>query len=149
MEITSGTDVVELETQIEASPETVWGFFTEPELMARWKGHTAELDPRPGGIYRVQIGPGIVALGEFVELEPHHRVVFTWGWEGEDSVVQPGTSTVEVTLEAAGSGTRLVLRHTGLPDDEQRTEHTKGWAHYLSRLEIAAAGGDPGPDQQR
>ena len=143
----SGTDAIELETRIEASPETVWGFFTDPQLMKRWKGHTAELDPQPGGIYRVQIGPGIVARGEYVELEPPRRLVFTWGWEGEDSVVQPGASTVEVTLEAAGDGTRLVLRHLGLPSEDQRAEHTKGWSRYLGRLEVAAPGGNPGPDQ--
>jgi hypothetical protein len=38
------------------------------------------------------------------------------------------------------------LTHSGLPNEEERAGHEKGWNHYLGRLKIAAAGGDPGPD---
>ena len=43
----------ELEVRIQAPPETVFEFFVDPEKMTRWKGTEAELDPRPGGRYRV------------------------------------------------------------------------------------------------
>ena len=46
---------VEIEIFIAASPETVFGFFVEPALMARWFGHQHTLDPRPGGIFRVEV----------------------------------------------------------------------------------------------
>ena len=45
------TDVVEREVRIAARPETVFAFFTDPVKMLRWKGISATLDPRPGGIY--------------------------------------------------------------------------------------------------
>ena len=131
------------EIRIQARPETVYEFLTDPDKMARWKGTSAELDPRPGGIYRVEIGRTIV-VGQYVELEPPRRVVFTWGWEGNDAV-PPGSSTVEVTLTPDGDGTILRLVHRDLPA-AARAEHDGGWAHFLPRLEIAAAGGDPGPD---
>lgn len=143
----SGTEVVELEVRVQARPETVWGFFTDPDKMIKWKGRKAELDPRPGGVYRVEINDQAVAKGEYVELVPHSRVVFTWGWEGGQTPVAPGSSTVEVTMEPDGDGTLVRLRHLGLPDAGQRAEHTGGWKHFLARLEIAAGGGDPGPDQ--
>ena len=73
------------ETEIEARPETVFGFFTEPDKMVRWMGSSAELDPRPAGVFRVDIRGEWVARGEFVEVVPHERVVFTWGWERPDS----------------------------------------------------------------
>ncbi len=38
------------EVYIEATPETVFSFFTDPEKVARWKGQEATVDPRPGGI---------------------------------------------------------------------------------------------------
>jgi len=47
---------------------------------------------------------------------------------------------------AERGGTRVVLRHYGLPDDSQRAHHRKGWLLYLDRLGLRARGGDPGPD---
>ncbi len=83
--------------------------------------------------------------GEYVALEPPDRVVFTWGWEAEGHPLPPGASTVEVTLAAEGEGTRLRLVHSSLPEETQGA-HDEGWALYLPRLAIAAAGGDPGAD---
>lgn len=132
------------EVYIEASPETIFPFFTDPEQMVRWKGSEASLDPRPGGAYRCQVTPEALAVGEYVEVDPPHRVVFTFGWEG-DEVVPPSSSTIEITLEPSGSGTLVRLEHSGLPED-RTAQHGEGWVHYLERLEVAATGGDPGPD---
>ena len=57
-------NVVEREVRIEATPETRVPFFTDPDKMIRWKGSTAELDPRPGGIYRVAINEQAIARGK-------------------------------------------------------------------------------------
>ncbi len=111
----------------------------------RWQGISAELDPRPGGIYRVNVTGRDIALGEYVEIVPNTKVIFTWGWESESSPVPPGSSTVEVTLTPDGTGTIVRLRHYGLPAD-QRDGHAEGWEHYLERLAIASEGRDPGPD---
>jgi uncharacterized protein YndB with AHSA1/START domain len=133
----------ELEVRIQARPETVFEFFTDPEKMSRWKGSSAELDPRPGSTYRVGgIAGGATVVGEFVELDPPNHLVFTWGWEG-DPDVPPGSSTVEVTLTPDGEFTILRLVHRDLPE-EHRAEHDGGWKHFLPRLATAAAGGDPG-----
>jgi uncharacterized protein YndB with AHSA1/START domain len=86
-----------------------------------------------------------IAQGEYIEVVPNSRVVFSWGWEGDGSPLPPGASTVEVTLEPDGEGTIVRLRHLGLPGD-QRDAHSEGWDHYLARLVVAGAGGDPGPD---
>jgi uncharacterized protein YndB with AHSA1/START domain len=138
------TDVLTQEVRIDASPETVFQFFTDPSRMVRWKGRAATLDPRPGGIYRVEINDQATALGEYVELDPPRRVVITWGWEGA-TAVPPGSSTVEFELEPDGDGTIVRLTHRGLPPDEVEI-HGQGWGNYLPRLAVAAAGGDPGPD---
>jgi len=89
--------------------------------------------------------PGVEASGEFVEIDPPHRLVFTWGWT-HDLAVPPGTTSVVVTLYPEDGGTRLVLRHHGLPDDGQRAHHRKGWELYLGRLGQRIRGSDPGPD---
>jgi uncharacterized protein YndB with AHSA1/START domain len=139
--------IVQREVRVGARPETIFAFFTDPELMVRWMGRSAQADPRPGGVYRVDINGAYVALGEYVEISPPDRVVFTWGWEGEDSAIEPGASTVEVTLTPDGEETLVRLVHRDLPSEDSATAHGRGWEHYLERLRIAGAGGDPGPDQ--
>ena len=144
------TTTVTREIQIDASPETVWEFLVDPEKLTRWMGESAELDPQPGGSYRVVVLPTNVASGEFVELDPPRRLVYTWGWEegggSEAGLVPPGSSTVEIDLEPTATGTTLRLTHRGLPTGESAKNHGMGWEHYLGRLAVTAAGGDPGPD---
>jgi uncharacterized protein YndB with AHSA1/START domain len=130
--------VVELERRIAASPAEVFDYLTDPEKYTRWKGDRAELDPRPGGRYRVRMGPEAVASGEYVEVVPPERVVFTWGWEGSGDV-PPGSTTVEITLRPDGDDTILRLRHSGLPSDADAALHREGWEMYLARL-ISVAG---------
>ena len=143
-DIAYSTDV-EKEIAVAASPDVVFAHFTDPERMCRWKGVKAELDPRPGGIYRVDMNGRDIARGKYVEVVPYSRVVFTFGWEGPDNPVPPGSSTVEITLIPRDGGTVVRLRHTGLPE-AAREPHAKGWDHYLERLRIVVDGGDPGPD---
>jgi uncharacterized protein YndB with AHSA1/START domain len=107
-------------------------------------GVDVKLDPRPGGELWVNVTGTDIAVGQFVELDPPHRVVFTWGWETPDHPVPPGSSTVEVTLVADGAATVVRLVHRDLPADE--AGHGEGWDHYLARLARALGGGDPGPD---
>ena len=141
---------MEREVRVAARPETVFAFLVHPQKKVLWMGRRAELDARPGGIYRVEIDDRVVARGEFVEVDPPSRVLMTFGWEGQEAGqgehgVPPGSSRVEVTLEPDGDGTLVRLRHYDLPE-EAREMHGQGWELYLGRLEIAASGGDPGPD---
>ena len=137
--------VVEVSMHVAAQPETVFGYFTDPARYVQWMGSGATLEPVPGGSYRVFMREGIEAVGEFVEIDPPHRLVFTWGWTN-DSAVPPGTTRVVVTLRPEDGGTRVVLRHHGLPDDGQREHHRQGWELYLGRLDARIRGADPGPD---
>jgi uncharacterized protein YndB with AHSA1/START domain len=149
MDATTETTVVERTISIAASPETVWEFLVDPEKAQRWMGTSVELDPQPEGIYRNEVIPGHIARGEFVEVDKPHRLVFTWGWERSgDSPpnVSPGASTIEIELAPEGNGTSLHFLHRDLPDAESAASHAHGWDHYLSRLELAAAGNDPGED---
>ncbi len=136
--------VVEVQLRLDAPPEQVFQYLTDAERYVRWQGVKAELDPRPGGLFRVWMDADTVARGEFVEVEAPRRVVFTWGWEGNESV-PPGSTTVELTLEADGDGTVLSLRHSGLPDGEAASMHDEGWRLFTGRLASVARGEDPGP----
>jgi uncharacterized protein YndB with AHSA1/START domain len=149
MEATTDARSLEREVTIDAPPETVWEFLVDPEKATRWMGQSARFDARPGGEYRCDVIPGHTAAGRFVEVEPPHRLVFTWGWEpGEDgpNPVAPGSSTIEIELERSGRGTKLHFTHRDLPSSEAAASHAHGWDHYLPRLVTAGSGGDPGAD---
>jgi uncharacterized protein YndB with AHSA1/START domain len=139
---------IEVSVTIDAAPATVFEFLVDPDKHLEWMGVSAKLDPRPGGEYRVDVTGGDVAVGEFVIVEPDERVVFTFGWDGNDGL-PPGSSTVEITLTPAGDSTVVTLHHTGLPDADSCARHRAGWTHYSERLRVRAAGGDPGPDSNR
>jgi uncharacterized protein YndB with AHSA1/START domain len=140
------SDGVELTRRIEAPPETVYLYFTEPERFRAWLGTDAELDPQPGGEYRIRLtnNSGVSACGRYVELDPPRRVVFTWGFEGLEGL-PPGASTVEVTLTRDDDATVVRLVHRGLDGRELCDFHVWGWDIGLDRLVIAGVGGDPGP----
>jgi uncharacterized protein YndB with AHSA1/START domain len=133
------TTVIEQTVRINARPETVWGFWTDAERICEWWGVGATLEPQRGGRYEVQMESGPTMRGEYVELVPYERIVFTFGWvPGTGAVeVPPGSSTVEVTLVDDGGDTVLTLRHTGLPSSYAE-EHQQGWAHFLPLLVTAA-----------
>ena len=128
------------EMRIEAPPEVVWSHWVEADRIVRWMGDVARLEPRPGGEFRLEYGSGDIALGEFVEVAPHRRLVFTWGWDEDGAAVPAGASTVEVELDPLddGAATLLRLRHTGLPGDS-RGSHDEGWRYFLPRLSEAVA----------
>jgi len=150
MESTTEQVSLEREIAIAASPETVWEFLVDPDKATSWMGQQCTFDARPGGVYRCAVIPGHTASGEFVELDPPRRLVFTWGWEvrGESAhpPVAPGSSTIEIELVPEGDGTLLRFSHRELPSPEAAVSHERGWDHYLERLRIAGGGGDPGVD---
>jgi uncharacterized protein YndB with AHSA1/START domain len=106
-------------------------------------GDYALLEPSPGGAFEVDIN-GVPIRGRYLEVEPPHRLLISWGHAGSDRL-PPGASTVEVRLSPAGGGTRVEIEHRDLPQD-MRDAFGRGWPHFVARLAVAAAGGDPGPD---
>ena len=139
--------VVRREVQIAAPPATVFAFLTDPQKILRWMGTEATMEPHPGGIYLLNVTGTDIARGSFTEVIPVHRLAYTFGWEKRPNV-PPGSSLIEIDLLDKDSGTLLRMTHSGLPDAQECADHEKGWTHYLARLQVAAPGGDPGPDRQ-
>jgi uncharacterized protein YndB with AHSA1/START domain len=66
----------------------------------------------------------------FREIDPPRRLVYGWRWlqgSGDDSLV-----TVE--FADLGDRTRVVVEHSGLPDDRSRAIHESGWIGCLDNL---------------
>lgn len=127
------------------SPDEAFALVTQPDRLRRWQAVSAYVDLRAGGAYRWTVTPGHVAGGTFREVEPGRRVVFGWGWEGNDDL-KPDASTVTVTVEPDGDGSKVTLVHEGL-DELQAASHAEGWNHYLERLVKLASTGDAGQDE--
>ena len=140
MSETARTGVVEREVVVEAPPELVYRYFTENRKILLWSAVEVSFDPRPGGKIRQAITEEWIMVGETLEVDPPHRLVYSWGWEG-DPVMPPGSSRVEVTFTAIPEGTRLRVVHSAIPV-EQVPSHERGWDDHLPLL-VDAAGGDP------
>lgn len=127
---------------INADPQRVFKYFTDPESLVRWMGDAAEVDPRAGGEFKLTLGDRTVQ-GRYLEVEPSRRVVISWGRQGSREL-PPEASVLEVELTEEGGGTRVSIVHSGLPASE-RPRHELGWQHYLARLKLAGEGGEPAP----
>jgi uncharacterized protein YndB with AHSA1/START domain len=137
--------LVDKTISIAAAPSAVYALLTDAELLIEWMAPIASLDARPGGEVSWTHHNGDTVRGEFVELVPDRRVVFTYGWERIDVGVPPGSTVVEIDLRPSPAETELRLVHRGL-DGPMADAHSGGWENYLSRLVSRAEGCDPGPD---
>ena len=109
----TATTTIEHTVRIDAAPSTVYELWTTAEGLGAWWGAAASIEPRPGGAIRVDIDGEHIMVGEVTNVDPPNRLQFTFGWEGGDPA--PGSSEVDVIIDAVDTGTRLTLRHHGLP----------------------------------
>jgi uncharacterized protein YndB with AHSA1/START domain len=115
---------------IQATPETVFGFFTDNARWAKWWGAGSTIDAQPGGKVLIRHPDGTETLGEVIEIHPPERIVFTYGY-ASGKPIPPGGSLVTVRLEPDGHGTRLHLAHE-FADAAARDVHVQGWRFQLS-----------------
>jgi uncharacterized protein YndB with AHSA1/START domain len=132
---------LEIRRTYEASRERVYRAWTEVEALKRWHAPAdavvalAEADVRVGGQWRIHMqgedGNEHRVSGEYREIEPPRRLVFTWQWDHHrpDYVM-----VVTVDLHERGGQTELVLTHEGFRSEEDRTGHAQGWDALLTKL---------------
>lgn len=129
-------------------PEAVFDFVTRHDRILQWWGPEGSSLPeetldftREGPWHSVMMnadGKRFKVSGRVTEVTPPSAVEFTWGWHDENDDRGPD-SRVRIELTAADAGgTRFVLTHSGLPDDESRANHEMGWNSSLGKLERLA-----------
>jgi uncharacterized protein YndB with AHSA1/START domain len=131
--------------RVVAAPRTeVFQLWIDAERMPQWilGGGTATLDVRVGGKYHLDMhyeGKSYPHDGEYLEISPPERLVFTWISEGTSW--KPSIVTIE--LIERGEKTEVVLTHEGLPDDpDSAKSHEQGWTEILEWLERLVAGAE-------
>jgi uncharacterized protein YndB with AHSA1/START domain len=136
-----------IERTFRAGRATVFAAWTHPEVLRRWWGAgpdwtspEVEVDLRPGGRYRLamadpEAGATYTVVGEYIEVVPPERLVYTWRWETPGSPTGDLTTLVRVAFhDTDDGGTRVVLNHTGFADTDQRDQHSHGWHACIANL---------------
>lgn len=143
---------LELRRVYSASPTEVFQAFTDPSQLREWfhppggSSPSAEIDLRVGGQFRVAMKPPfarargrlardevVYCVGTYLEVQPPHRLVYTFDWEGLYPVLC-GDSVVTVEFHDTGGATELVLRHERLRRGAHRAFHSVGWRSSLRAL---------------
>ena len=130
-----------LKRRLSAPPAKVYAAWTDPEKIMQWFGPegvamvSAESDPRVGGRYRfiarAPDGELHNVSGEYREVVPNQKLVFTWSWISTPERV----SLVTVALKPDGDGTMLTLTHEQFFDEAARDRHQYGWTGAIDKLE--------------
>lgn len=138
------TPIVKINRFIKASRDRVYAAWTDPEQLKEWFGpehvQTRKLiaDSRVGGKFQWELtgtdGDEMTVSGEYRELLPDRKVVFTWQWQDDEDWAMHH-SVVTVELSDAEGGTDLCLTHEQLPNENSRTGHARGWNGALDKLE--------------
>ena len=136
---------LEIKRFINAPRERVYAAWTDPVQLKEWWGpkqmrtKSLEFDPHLGGKYRWTLvneeGEEMTVFGEYRELIPAKKIVFTWKWDDDEAWTKHGESVVTVEFADRDGGTELRLTHQQLPSEESRERHNEGWNVVLDRLE--------------
>lgn len=122
-------------TYIEASPERVWEALTDPELTARYWGHSNVSDWQVDSSWqhrRVDGSDIADVVGTVLESLPPRRLSFTFDSPGP--VPPGGPSTVTFDIEPYHEIVRLTVTHENLPDDEALQAISAGWPAVFANL---------------
>lgn len=133
--------VLEIRRTFAAPPERVFEAFRDPELLGEWaapgehRTEGVEMDFRVGGRYRREMrfpdGSLHVLSGEYLEVEPPERLVYTYLWE---TIPGAPETWVEIDLLEKDEGTEVRLVHSGFEAEDMAEDHRTGWGVCFDQL---------------
>jgi uncharacterized protein YndB with AHSA1/START domain len=134
---------IEVERHLPHPPERVYAAWLDAGSAGRWLFATpggemvvAQVDARVGGRFNFtdrRVGEDIEHSGEYLELDPPRRIVFTFGVPKYTSEL----TTVTVAIAPDGNGgCRLALTHDGIWLDYAE-RNIQGWTAILGGLASA------------
>jgi len=141
--------VLELSCVLTAPREQIFRALTEPAELAKWwgpRGFTTpgvDLDLTVGGGYRLTMQPpegeAFHLSGEFLEIDPSSRLVYTFRWDEPDP--DDRETVVALSLHSVGDATTVSLSHGEFATDERLALHRSGWTDSFAKLrELIEAG---------
>ena len=126
---------------VRADANRIFEAWTQPDQLCAWWGprpvtcSAAEVDLRVGGRYRIvnalPDGTSVIIEGAFEQVEPPHRLVYSWRVGGELAA----SSRVTVRFESRGDATEVIVVHEQIENQTVRDSHEHGWLGCLDGLE--------------
>ena len=119
---------IHFDIDYKTAPERIYHVLLDAKQFKACSGLPAEIDPKPGGWFKLFDGQ---IEGRNVELVPNQRIVQAWRPASWPAGIY---SIARFELVPRGAGTRIVFDHVGFPEDQQ--EHlASGWTeHYWEPL---------------
>jgi uncharacterized protein YndB with AHSA1/START domain len=143
--------VLHLKRFLPVPRSVAYAALTEPEQLAVWWGPrgfstpSVEFEPLVGGSYRIAMQPPEGDLfylsGEFLEVDPSARLVFSFRWSPPDP--EDRDTVVAIDLQDRENGTEILLSQIGFATEARLALHEEGWTESLSRLEQVLTGTAP------
>ena len=129
------THMLKIEKTIATPPSDVFRAIGEGRLFVNCSAdhESLKVDFRVGGKYSIEfINFGMKNCGEFLEIVPNKKIIFTWCQDYAENPI-PDTKVV-VELKDLGGKTALTLTHSGFTDKENKDAHQGGWTGGLDDL---------------
>jgi uncharacterized protein YndB with AHSA1/START domain len=139
----TGALVLNLECTLPAPPEEIFRMLTEPSQLVTWWGPhgftipAVDLNLVAGGRYRFRMAPPegepFHLSGQFLEIDPPWRLVFTFRWE--EPTPDDRETVADLSLQSEGKGTRLALSQGPFLTEERVSLHRGGWTESFEKLQ--------------
>jgi len=141
---------IQIRRLFDATRDRFFAACTDPDRISQWlcrapgyKTEHLQFEVRVRGRYLIRntsaAGDIHSIRGEFREVQPPSKLVFTWGGTSilASGAAPPKMDDTLVVLEffERGTQTEVLLTHYGLPTDELRADHTQGWNICFDNLE--------------
>lgn len=137
---------LQLKRFFDSTVETVFSAWTESDQLKQWHAPSSQtvgavqVDLRIGGQYRIEMinksnGKTSTVWGEYKNIDPNKRLVYTWEWEGDVR------HKMQVTIDflSKDGGTEVILTHERFANTESRDQHQFGWDGCFDSLQLFLA----------
>ncbi len=135
--------VLVIDREFDAPVQVVFDAWADPQQLVQWWGPegmttpVCEMDVRVGGAWKTVMrsseGKDHTVSGVYKEIDPPHRLAFTWAWINDG--VRGHETLVTIQLTDAGGKTRMHFEQRTFEETEHRVHHNQGWTSSFRSLE--------------
>ena len=136
---------IRMERRFPVAPQVLFEAWTDGAVIAQWflpPAEAAWINPpisnaRQDGMLNLLAdvrGERYHFFGRYRRVEFPSLLAIDWSWRVLPIIDVPGDTRLVLRFEADGSGTSVVLEHSGFPTLQARDAHERGWARCLDSL---------------
>ncbi len=115
-----------MSVSIKAKPSEVFHALTDSKTILKWSGQRGKAEAKIGGKFELFDG---WVKGKVLAFQKAKKLSYTWHPEDWDETAE--ASIVRYTFSATKDGTKIVLKHSGFPDEQAKKEHQGGWTKHV------------------